>query len=184
MIRGASEEIVVRMSSDGRPLSAKRKTLSQQQVAKYSRHEFARLEIELHVVSSTMNDFGDLSLILDDDRFQKAWRIRSSELVVESPEPEAPEAESVETEVAGGDMGGDLAEDALAADIVSEAPAAEVDVPVLWQSLLSAEEDFSVEGITANESVYRREIGRHVVARIRTGRVELRPRRQGLRRAS
>lgn len=164
MIRGASEEIAVRMSSDGRPLSAKRKTLSQQQVAKYSRHEFARLEIELHVVSSTMNDFGDLSLILDDDRFQKAWRIRSSELVVEPPAPEAPEAESVEAEVAGGDMGGDLAEDALAADIVSEAPAAEVDVPVLWQSLLSAEEDFSVEGTTANESVYRRETGRHVVA--------------------
>jgi hypothetical protein len=161
MIRGASEEILVKLSSDGRPLAAWRKALTQQQVAKYSRHEFARLEIELHVVSSTRNDFGDLRQILDDARFQEAWRIRGSELLADAAVPEDQEAESAdETYPAGGD----LAADTLATEIESEASAAEVDVPVLWQSLLSAEEDFSVEGTTANESVFRRETGRHVVA--------------------
>lgn len=165
MIRGASEEILVKLSSDGRPVAAWRKPLSQQQVAKYSRHEFARLEIELHVVSSTRNDFGDLHQILDDARFQEAWRARSGELVAEAAPPEGQEAESAEAlESTGGDESGDLAEDALATEIESEASASEVDVPALWQSLLKAEEDFSVEGTTAGESVFRRETGRHVVA--------------------
>lgn len=161
MIRGATEEIGFRLSSDCRPLSAWRKALSQQQIAKYSRHEFARLEIELHVVSSTENDFGDLRLVLDDDRFQEAWRIRGSELVAEVAASKGQEAESAE---ATDSAGGDLAEDELASAIESEPPAAEVDVPGLWQSLLSAEEDFSVEGTTANDSIFRRETGRHVIA--------------------
>jgi hypothetical protein len=165
MIRGASEEIGVRLSSDGRPLSAWRKALSQQQVAKYSRHEFARLEIDFHVVSSTENDFGDLRLILDDSRLQEAWRSRGSELAAEAATAESQESGIIETqEAVGGEESGDLAEDALAAAIESEAPAAEVDVPALWRALLSVEEDFSVEGTTANDSIFRRETGRHVVA--------------------
>ncbi|VIO79127.1 AAA domain-containing protein [Bradyrhizobium ivorense] len=165
LIRGASEEIGIKLSSQCRPVTAWRKTLSQQQIAKYSRHEFARLEIELNVVSSTRNDFGDLREILDDARFQEAWRTRSSELIAEAVAAEGQEADNLEAqESVGGDEGGDLAEDALATEIVSEASAGQVDVPVLWQSLLSAEEDFSVEGTTANDSVYRRETGRHVAA--------------------
>ncbi|GAB9118074.1 AAA domain-containing protein [Bradyrhizobium diazoefficiens] len=164
MIRGASEEIMVKLSSDGLPVAASRRPLSQQQVAKYSRHEFARLEIELHVAASTRNDFDGLRQILDDARFQEAWRTRSGALVEAEAPPEEQQLEGAEVqESAGGDEGGDLAEDALAAEIVSEAPASDVDVPALWRSLLTAEEDFSVEGTTAGESVYRRETGRHVV---------------------
>jgi serine/threonine protein kinase len=164
MIRGASEEIMVKLSPAGRPVAASRRPLSQQQVAKYSRHEFARLEIELHVASSTRNDFDDLRQILDDARFQEAWRTRSGALVeADAPlEVQQPEGSELQ-ESAGGDESGDLAEDALATEIESEASTSEVDVPALWRSLLTAEEDFSVEGTTAGESVYRRETGRHVV---------------------
>jgi len=164
LIRGASEEIGIKLSRQCHPEKAWRKTLSQQQIAKYSRHEFARLEIELHVVSSTKNDFSDLRQILDDAKFQEVWRTRSGELVAQDANTESQETDGAETaDAVGSDGGGDLAEDALANEIEAETSAAEVDVPALWRSLLSAEEDFSVEGTTSGDSVFRRETGRHVV---------------------
>lgn len=153
-IRGASEEIGVRLDNQGKVLAGWRKALEQKQIARVSIHEFARIEIELEVRSSDLNDFEDLRSILDDARFQEAWKARGGRTGAALPVAQDEEP----------DQAGDLAEDALAEAIELETPTEDIDIPMLWQALISAEEEFSIEGTTAGESTYRRDSGRHVAA--------------------
>jgi hypothetical protein len=155
-IRGASEEIGIRLNDQGQPLSAWRKGIEQKRISAVSRHEFVRLEVEVEIQSALLNDFSQLAMVTDDTAFRDAWKSK--------PQQTAPAAEK-EREVTEEPVPeGDEAEDALAEAIVAERPDVAVDVALLWRSLITAEEDLSIEGSTAGESNYRLDRRRHFAA--------------------
>jgi tRNA A-37 threonylcarbamoyl transferase component Bud32 len=153
-IRGASEEIGIRLNDQGRPTVAWRKSLEQKQISSISRHEFARIELDVEVRSSTHIDLSEANLVLDDARFREAWHARTKGDDATTGVPE----EGTEAV----DASGDFAEDALAEAVEGEHPVDEVAVPVLWRALITAEEELTIEGTTAGDSAFRRDRGRHV----------------------
>ena len=157
-IRGASEEIGIRLNDGAQPLSGWRKTLEQKQISAVSRHEFARVELEVEITVATHNDFSDLVAITDDPAFREAWRTRP-EGARAAPSDAAEADEAIEIGASG-----DVAEDELAESIAVEQVRETVDVPLLWRALITAEEELSIEGATVGESSYRRNRRRHLSA--------------------
>jgi serine/threonine protein kinase len=157
-IRGASEEMGIRLNDGAQPLSGWRKTLEQKQISAISRHEFARVELEVEIVSAAHNDFSGLITITEGPAFREAWRTR----------PEGVRAAATDTAAADEANQvaafGDVAEDELAESIAVEQVREAVDVPLLWRALITAEEELSIEGATVGESAYRRNRRRHLSA--------------------
>ncbi len=154
-IRGASEEIGIRLNEQIQPTGvAWRQSLEQKRISLVSRHEFARFEIDVEVRSSTHTDLSEIGVVLNDARFREAWDART-----QGHDATADVAEEGAEAV---DVSGDFAEDALAEAVDVEQSADAVAVPALWQALITAEEELTIEGTTAGDSTFRRDRGRHV----------------------
>ena len=155
-IRGSSEEIGIRLNDEAHPVSGWRKAIEQKRISAVSRHEFVRLEVDVEIKSASLNDFSQLAMVTDTAVFRDAWKSRRQQ-PASAVDKEYEVAEESVPE-------GDEAEDALAEAIVAEHPHAAVDVPLMWRSLMTAEEDLSIEGSTAGESNYQIDRRRHFAA--------------------
>ncbi len=65
-LRGAVEEIEARLDQNGRPVSARRRRLTQSQISTVAKHEFHRFAGEVAVVRADRNDLDDLDHLLED----------------------------------------------------------------------------------------------------------------------
>jgi hypothetical protein len=72
MIRGISEEIEIRLDSNGSPISGRRRSVGQGWIARASKYEFKAIAADISVVRSDFNDFSELAPILDDAEVQDA----------------------------------------------------------------------------------------------------------------
>jgi serine/threonine protein kinase len=155
-IRGAFEELEVRLDAEGRSTGATRRKLEQWLLTLAAKHEFHRIEGRLSVTRSDVTDLSALEPILNDPlikaRIEKEISGPTSSAIPETPES----ADLLPQE--------DEAEDALAEEIAeSDVPVADIDVPELWRVLMEAENELTTEGFAQLDSGYDRGIGRHKV---------------------
>ncbi|TIQ16864.1 MAG: hypothetical protein E5X51_33195 [Mesorhizobium sp.] len=155
-IRGAFEELEVRLDAEGRATGATRRKLEQWLLALAAKQEFHRIGATLSVTRSDVTDLSALEPILNDPlvkaRIEKEVSGAAAPAISETPES----ADLVPQE--------DEAEDALAEEIAeSDAPTTDIDVPELWRVLMEVENELTTEGVAQLDSGYDRGIGRHKV---------------------
>lgn len=155
-IRGAFEELEVRLDSEGRATVATRRKLEQWLLALAAKQEFHRIGATLNVTRSDVTDLSALEPILNDPlvkaRVEKEISGPASPAASETPGS----ADLAPQE--------DEAEDALAEEIAeSDVPTTDVDVPELWRVLMEVENELTTEGVAQLDSAYDRGIGRHKV---------------------
>jgi serine/threonine protein kinase len=153
-IRGAVEEIEILFGSDGLPVRGWRRPLDQKTAQIIAKHEFARIEANVCVVSNQTNSFADIISLLAEPEIAASWSASSSSTSSKSTEEDDPD---------------ELMSSEEAADIIAEVVASEpesqqaIDVPRLWHQLINAESELSTEGIASGDSTYRRETKCHVL---------------------
>ncbi|WP_287083694.1 AAA domain-containing protein [Mesorhizobium sp.] len=153
-IRGAREEIAVRLGENGNIVSARRDPLEQRWIARNARDEFHTIDVPITVVASDISNLGELQQLLDDPVVKAKIE---AEIRGETPaEPRDEESASAPTE--------DDAEDLLAEEIgYGEVAASNVDVPRLWRALIDTENELKTEAIVKGESFYDRQNKLHRV---------------------
>lgn len=156
VLRGAAEELDIRLDSNGQPVSARRRKLEQRQIKRSAAQEFHMVEATLTVVASAVNDLSALAPLLALPEVQEriaAERTGSAPAPIEAEESAAAPA------------GEEVAEDILAEEIAARPAAvpASVDVPALWRALIDVENELTIEGIAQFESVFDRGSRRHKV---------------------
>ena len=156
-LRGASEEVQVRLNAEGRPTSARRRGLEQGQITRSSHHEFMSLAASLSVERADINDFSGLSVLFEHPEFIAGWQGVPGALAPPTePQP------ALEVEEAPALITGDASEDRLSEEASTELETASTDVPRLWRALVDAEGDLTTEGTALGGSAWRRDIGRHI----------------------
>lgn len=155
VIRGACEELEVWVDRVGNPLSARRRSIDQNQVGRYSKLEFKAIAAEILISRGDRNDLSSLEVILKDSSVQSAIS-PSSGVSVSQTEEIYEDAE---------DESGDIAKDNLAEELLDNwEHAGQVDVPTLWRELIEAERELTTEGAALADSFYDRSRKRHVVS--------------------
>lgn len=158
VIRGISEEIEVRLDTNGVPYSGRRRPVGQGWIARVSKYEFKSIAAGLSIEGADFNDFDELSAVLADAEVQEALgQARQPQRADPSAEEEADDEEEL----------GDVAEDTLVEEISSvPRPAekkADIDVPALWRSLIDVEAELTTEGVALSEGFFDRNLRRHIV---------------------
>ncbi|MEZ5954047.1 MAG: AAA domain-containing protein [Hyphomonas sp.] len=158
-IRGACEEIAIRLGDEGQALSAWRHPLEQRWITRNTREEFHSFRAYIIVTSSKANDLAGLAPILDDPIVRA--RIDSERL---QPSNKGVTPEQVDEELLAGSGDEDDAEDRLAEEVeaTSSSPAL-VNVPLLWRNLIDSENELSTEAIASLDSSYNRQNNHHRV---------------------
>ncbi|MER8499468.1 AAA domain-containing protein [Mesorhizobium sp. M1142] len=156
-IRGAFEEIEVRLDRQGQPIGAFRRRLEQWLLSIASKQEFHKIEGPLTVTRDDVTDLSALAPLLADTTVK-------ARIDQELSGPAAPAI--TEAQDAGGlAPQDDEAEDALAEEIAVMAAAqpADIDVPKLWRTLIDVENELTTEGVAQLDSAFDRNIARHKV---------------------
>lgn len=149
-VRGAYEELVIRLYNDGSIHSAARQQLEQRWIARNAQDEFHKLAWTITIQSSDTTDISDLETLLEDEIVQ-------SRLLLEMQEAEAPSVITEEHAFVPEPASEDDAEDLLAEEIEqAEPPATEIDVPLLWRTLIETENELKTEAILRGDSFYDR----------------------------
>lgn len=153
-IRGAVEEIEVRLGKMGEPLSARRSSMEQGRIRRIAQYEFHHIKSSLDVVRSDQNDLDGLLPLLADPAIQA--RFRNGQV--------APSAAAESEDVVPERVSEEEAEERLAEEEVAATPAgSSVDVPLLWRSLMDAENELTTEGFAQADSWYDRSSRTHRV---------------------
>ncbi|MGO4565896.1 AAA domain-containing protein [Rhizobium sp. 2YAF20] len=157
VIRGAFEEIEVRLDSQGQATSALRRRLEQWLLSRVAKQEFHKISAALAVTRSDVTDLSALAPLLADPIVKARIEKEISGPVL----PAIPEAQESEELIPQEDE----AEDALAEEIAAATiPAStDVDVPALWRALIDVENELTTDGVAQLDSFYDRSIGRHKV---------------------
>ncbi|WP_190233796.1 AAA domain-containing protein [Mesorhizobium sp. M4B.F.Ca.ET.058.02.1.1] len=155
-IRGAFEEIEVRLDANGKAASATRRRLDQWLLALVAKQEFHKLDASLAVTRSDVTELSALEQILADPPVQA----RIDREIAGSASPLISEPRETSDLV----LQEDEAEDALAEEIAaSNTLITDIDVPELWRVLMEVENELTTEGVAQLDSAYDRGIGRHRV---------------------
>lgn len=157
IVRGAFEEIELRLDDKGKIYSARRVSLDQRLITRVARHEFYKLTCRLVVSRSDINDWSDILPLLD----EPVVRARIDEALGSPVTSKVAEDEDTELDVAE-----DQAEDALVEEIsVAQRSSIleKIDVPTLWRALIDAENELTTEGVAQLDSFFDRRAGRHKV---------------------
>lgn len=155
-IRGAYEELEIRVDNNGKPYRPLRRKLAQARISSAARQEFHKISTELTVVRGDVTELSDLLPLLQLDVVKNRF---ASEL------GHAPIVPATEDDVAEAPVSEDQAEDLLAEEI-AVAPvssATSVDVPLLWRTLIDVENELTTEGVAVADSFFDRKAGRHKV---------------------
>lgn len=156
VLRGATEELDIRLDNDEQPVFARRRKLEQRQIRRYATHEFHMIEATLTVENAAVNDLSALVPLLALPEVQ--------ERIAAERTGAAPAPIEVEDSV-GAPVAEEAAEDVLAEEIAARPVATPtfIDVPALWRALIDVENDLTIEGIAQLESVFDRGSNRHRV---------------------
>jgi len=150
IIRGASEQIELRLDNADVPTFGRRSAVSQGQIGRSRRHEIASFTGQITVVTHA-HHLSEVAHILDHPDVHAALNTKPS------PEKNEP-SQAIQTQEEGKD---EIAESAPSSGIESQA--APLEVRRLWRRLVERESELITEAIAVGESAFRRESGRHVV---------------------
>ncbi|MGQ7794669.1 AAA domain-containing protein [Faunimonas sp. B44] len=156
VLRGAAEELDVRLDNNRQPVSAWRRGLEQRQIKRNAAQEFHMVEATLTVDSAVVNEFSALAPLLVLPEVRGRIDAERAGLAPAPVEADDPTAALIAEEVA---------EDTLAEEIAARpAPtSATIDVPALWRALIDVENELTIEGIAQLDSLFDRGSGRHKV---------------------
>lgn len=154
IIRGACEEIEVKLDPSGTPVSLVRRPIDQGRIRFLTRFEFGSTDVGIIVESAAVANLSPLRVLLEREDV-------TQEL---TPQP-ASEAETDPEEnftFESGAVSGEPPEDHLVEAIAAApAPAGDVDVGRLWQALIEAEGELVTYGQVSEDSAYDRSASRH-----------------------
>ncbi len=157
-VRGAFEEIEFRLDLNGKPFSARRRSVSHSAIGRVARHEFYRLASRLVVARSDMNELSEIDALLSNPLVQaRINEVRAAPVLLQRDLEE----ESGETLPSDDQAEDQLAEEILAAPSISAGE--EVDVPRLWRALIDVENELTTEGVAQLDSVLDSKTGSYMV---------------------
>ncbi len=159
VIRGACEELEIKIDVNGKPFRLNRRRLEQSRIRSNQRFEFGALEATIVVEDGPTTVLGDLEPLLE------------REDVVAALTPTQPKTTDAETTEASKQLAeerdavpGEPPEDDLIEAIAAEPPpTGHVDVARLWELLVDTERELVTFGQVAEDSVFDRTINRHKV---------------------
>jgi hypothetical protein len=145
VIRGISEEIEIRLDTNGAPISGRRRSVGQGWIARVSKYEFKSIAADVTVEGAHFNEFSGLTALLADAGVREA--------LGRAKQPQSSDVQDDE-EPSDREELGDVAEDSLVEEISSTASAVatvDIDVPALWRSLIDVEAELTTEGVVLSE---------------------------------
>lgn len=147
-VRGVAEQLVFQVSPDRSLRNARRSGIEQKRI--YQHFEIA-IPLTLQIQSGAFEEFSELEDLLQEPELATLFEVPSKEDGAAAATDEyAPEDDEAEDELAH----------ELEGEMLREA---QVDVPFLWQRLMTVESDLKIEGVALGDSSYRRGISRHVI---------------------
>lgn len=159
VIRGACEELEIKIDANGKPVRLYRRRLEQSRIRSTQRFEFGALEAAIVVADGPTTALGDLEPLLEREDVAAAlapMRPKASE----AETTEASQLLAEERDVVPGEPPEDDLIEAVAAE---PSPTGQVDVARLWELLVDAERELVTYGQVADDSVFDRSINRHKV---------------------
>lgn len=155
IIRGASEELEVKLDDNGKPRACYRRTITPTRIAIIGRFENFSFEGVVAIQTSTHNDLSQLEtliaeLILDDAVTE-----------LDSADPDDTDDTSVPT------MLEEEAEESLTELVAEEAAngdVGQVDIPLLWRELITIEKELTTDARVVLDSSFDRSTRRHIAA--------------------
>ncbi|WP_210212577.1 AAA domain-containing protein [Mesorhizobium sp. M4A.F.Ca.ET.050.02.1.1] len=155
VIRGAFEEIEVRLDNQGQATGASRRRLEQWLLSRVAKQEFHKISGTLAVTRSDVTDLSALDPLFADPLVKARIDLELSGSVSPAISEARESVDLIPQE--------DEAEDELAEEIAAAPTSAEIDVPALWRALIDVENELTTDGVAQLDSVYDRNIGRHKV---------------------
>ncbi len=152
-IRGAYEEIELKLDDAGHPRACSRRKLSQTRIAIVSRYETYSFEGSLTVRDATHNDFTQIAAFLSGLAIRKAL---SPDLLRELGDADDDPAPLIKEEEVEERLAEQIAEDS------EEHP--DVDVPLLWRELITIEKELTTDARAVVDSSFDKNARRHKVA--------------------
>ena len=151
-IRGAAEKLEIRLDSNGTPLRGRRVKLSQIEVQRTKRSEFAIFTGQI-IIDCGVNDLSSIEKLLERPDFVEAWETRTEKF-----KPESLDDNELEL------MSNEALEDEIAERLHNSSKATSlVNVPHLWRRMVDLEAELTTESVCLGDSSFRRAVKRHVV---------------------
>ena len=159
IIRGACEELEIRIDADGRPTRLDRRTVEQSRIRSNQRFEFGAFEGSLVIEEGAATSLVELESLLERKDVVEALaseglKATDAEHAEDSQQP-AEERDAVTGEPPEDDL-----IEAIAAEPV---PNGQIDVAELWEVLVDAERELVTYGQVVEDSVFDRNLNRHKV---------------------
>ncbi|EAT08892.1 Superfamily I DNA and RNA helicase and helicase subunit [Sphingomonas sp. SKA58] len=167
VLRGACEELEIRLDVAGKPIRIERRDIEQSRIRRVERHEFGSFEGSIVVEDGAVTDVTALLPVLERDDVVKAvteaiGQITQEQDAVEQDPIEDADESSPSTE--DGVVSSEPPEDDLIEAIAAQShPSGKVDVARLWKLLVDAERELITYGHVSEDSVYERSSNRHKV---------------------
>ncbi|WP_165420892.1 AAA domain-containing protein [Rhizobium leguminosarum] len=155
IIRGASEELEVKLDDNGKPRACYRRTLTLTRIAIISRFENFSFEGSVAIHTSTHNDLSQLEPLITELVSDKAVTESGSAAPDDIEDASAPAIPEEEAEESLTEL---VAEEAANGDVE------EVDVPLLWRELITIEKELTTDARVILDSSFDRSTRRHVAA--------------------
>ncbi|MBT3072035.1 AAA family ATPase [Rhodomicrobium sp. Az07] len=164
-LRGACEEIRVNFDNQGKAASARRVSIDQKRIRQVAKFEHP-VDVEIFVEAVGFNNVSALDEFTGTAEFMEVFagiaRSLPSDDLPTDIETSRPAFDDIEAEEIV--ESSEAVEDAAPAAVGSLDKPAPVDVAKLWQCLINVERELTTEGVAQSESVYDREMKRHVLS--------------------
>ncbi len=159
IIRGACEELEIRIDSDGKPFRLDRRRVEQSRIRSNQRFEFGHLDASICLVDGPTTALSAILPLLEREDVVAALgnaQTKALESQASDPAQELTEDRDV--------IEGELPEDDLIEAIAAEpVPTGQVDVAKLWETLVDEERELVTYGQVTGPSIFDRGVNRHKV---------------------
>lgn len=159
VIRGACEELEIKIDTDGKPVWLNRRQLEQSRIRSNQRFEFGALQAAIIVEDGPTTALGNLEPLLEREDVVAAL----AAMRPKATDPETTEASQQLAEERDVVPGEPTEDDLIEAVAAEPPPTGQVDVARLWELLVDAERELVTYGQVAEESGFDRNINRHKV---------------------
>lgn len=160
VIRGACEELEIKLDAAGKPFRLDRRSVEQSRIKSAERFEFGSIEETIVLENGPVSDFSELTPLLE--RLDVVEALLPTSPGATGPQTSAAEQQPDEEE--RGAVPSEPPEDDLVEIIAAQPhPTGQVDVARLWEMLVEAERELATNGQVAEDSLFDRSVNRHRV---------------------
>lgn len=150
-VRGAIEQLELKLDSSGKPIYGRRVKLSQGAIQRAKRHEFASFPGQL-IIESGINELTAITEVLERPEITTAWASRTETAKPDTRDDTEPDTLLTEAQE------DEMAEKLMAVPVETTS----VDVRQLWRRMVDVEAEFTTEATCLGDSAFRRDAKRHV----------------------